>query len=134
VRGDALRAVGGFDENYFLYFEETDFSFRLRRAGWRVVCIRDAVAGQEPGERPEALYVRNRLRFLARQVSRRAALRQALHELRRIARLTLSQDAERRRRGVLAARGVLASVWPADPPTLYALSSRSDERRARTGA
>jgi hypothetical protein len=33
VRWQVFEAVGGFDENYFLYFEETDFSYRARREG-----------------------------------------------------------------------------------------------------
>ena len=34
IRPNVLAAVGGFDENYFLYFEETDFCYRARRAGF----------------------------------------------------------------------------------------------------
>ena len=34
VRRDDLAAVGGFDEGYFLYFEEVDLSLRAARAGW----------------------------------------------------------------------------------------------------
>lgn len=34
VRAPVFRAIGGMDENYFLYFEETDFCFRARRAGF----------------------------------------------------------------------------------------------------
>jgi hypothetical protein len=34
IRPDVLAAVGGFDENYFLYFEETDFCLRASRAGF----------------------------------------------------------------------------------------------------
>ena len=139
VRRAVLDAVGVFDEDYFLYFEETDFSFRLRRAGWRIVCARVAVAAQEPSARPEALYVRNRLRFVSRQVSTRAACRQAAHELHRIGRLLLTRNPDLRRVGGQAARGLLGWVTGADPRTLYALSVstedpvRSGGRRACTG-
>jgi GT2 family glycosyltransferase len=34
IRPAVLAAVGGLDENYFLYFEETDFCYRARRAGF----------------------------------------------------------------------------------------------------
>ncbi len=34
VRREVFDAVGGFDENYFLYFEETDFCLRARKAGF----------------------------------------------------------------------------------------------------
>jgi GT2 family glycosyltransferase len=33
IRRSVLDAIGGFDENYFLYFEETDFCFRAKKAG-----------------------------------------------------------------------------------------------------
>jgi hypothetical protein len=34
IRPQVVRSIGGLDENYFLYFEETDFCFRARRAGF----------------------------------------------------------------------------------------------------
>lgn len=34
IRPAVISAIGGFDENYFLYFEETDFCFRASRAGF----------------------------------------------------------------------------------------------------
>jgi N-acetylglucosaminyl-diphospho-decaprenol L-rhamnosyltransferase len=36
LRRDALDEVGLFDEDFFLYSEEVDLQFRLRRAGWEV--------------------------------------------------------------------------------------------------
>ncbi len=34
VRREVLEAIGGMDEEYFLYYEETDFCLRAARAGW----------------------------------------------------------------------------------------------------
>lgn len=36
VRRDAFTAVGGFDDGFFLYFEDIDFCLRLRAEGMRV--------------------------------------------------------------------------------------------------
>ncbi|WP_378147489.1 glycosyltransferase family 2 protein [Cnuibacter sp. UC19_7] len=35
VRRTAFDAIGGFDESYFMYFEDVDLGHRLGRAGWR---------------------------------------------------------------------------------------------------
>jgi GT2 family glycosyltransferase len=40
---DAFVGVGGFDEMYFCYFEDTDLSFRLRLAGHRCLYVPGAV-------------------------------------------------------------------------------------------
>lgn len=37
IRREALERVGGFDENYFFYYEETDLSLRMAEKGYRVV-------------------------------------------------------------------------------------------------
>lgn len=50
IRPDVFAAIGGFDENYFLYFEETDFCFRAREAGFSTWYVPDSkvmhIAGQ----------------------------------------------------------------------------------------
>ena len=37
LRKDMVNAIGGLDERYFLYFEETDYCLQAIRAGWRVM-------------------------------------------------------------------------------------------------
>ncbi|HUP03472.1 MAG TPA: glycosyltransferase family 2 protein [Bryobacteraceae bacterium] len=41
LRAEALRSTGLFDEGFFLYWEDADLGFRLRRNGWKL-----AVAGE----------------------------------------------------------------------------------------
>lgn len=38
LRADAVRRTGLFDSRYFLYLEDTELSWRLRLAGYRLVC------------------------------------------------------------------------------------------------
>ena len=42
-RRTAFEAAGGFDEQYFCYFEDVDLGFRLRLRGFRCICVHDAV-------------------------------------------------------------------------------------------
>jgi glycosyltransferase involved in cell wall biosynthesis/GT2 family glycosyltransferase len=44
LSSSALHEVGGFDERFFLYAEETDWAYRAHRAGWRHVVVADADA------------------------------------------------------------------------------------------
>jgi N-acetylglucosaminyl-diphospho-decaprenol L-rhamnosyltransferase len=37
LRREAFDAVGGFDDGYFMYFEDTDLCERMARAGWDIV-------------------------------------------------------------------------------------------------
>jgi GT2 family glycosyltransferase len=74
VRPAAFRAVGGFDEDYFVYHEDVDFCLRLRRRGFRVRYEPAAVARHKVprGKRraPERLYylARNKLLLLRRHL------------------------------------------------------------------
>ena len=44
VRRDLFARLGGFDERYFLYFEEVDFALRARRQGARSYFLKEATA------------------------------------------------------------------------------------------
>ena len=37
IRGEVIEQVGLMDEQYFMYFEDIDYSRRVRDAGWRIV-------------------------------------------------------------------------------------------------
>jgi hypothetical protein len=43
VRGAAIAAAGLLDEGYFMYAEEVDWCWRIRRAGWPFYCVPSAV-------------------------------------------------------------------------------------------
>jgi len=49
LRRTALDDVGGWDERYFMYLEDTDLCWRLRRAGWDVAYEPSAVVDHEQG-------------------------------------------------------------------------------------
>jgi GT2 family glycosyltransferase len=44
VRREVFEELGGFDERFFVYFEEVDFSLRAMRSGWRSMFLSDAQA------------------------------------------------------------------------------------------
>lgn len=44
LRAAAVEPLGGFDERYFMYYEDTDLSWRLRGAGWRIRYAPEAVS------------------------------------------------------------------------------------------
>jgi GT2 family glycosyltransferase len=76
VRRDAVRAVGGFDEGYFMYSEEVDLSLRLARAGGATHWVPEAEVAHEgqasTGDSPERAIemARSRRRYQDRHYSR----------------------------------------------------------------
>ena len=49
IRREAWDAVGGFDPNFFLYYEDIDLCRRVRAAGWEVGIVPGATAIHESG-------------------------------------------------------------------------------------
>lgn len=47
LRRSAVAEVGGFDNRLFMYYEDSDLSWRLRRAGWEILYEPEAVAHHE---------------------------------------------------------------------------------------
>jgi N-acetylglucosaminyl-diphospho-decaprenol L-rhamnosyltransferase len=79
VRREAADAVGLFDEDFFMFSEETDWCYRFRQAGWRVFFFPGAevvhVGGASHGGSLFAENVRGHLRFLAKHRGTREAER-----------------------------------------------------------
>lgn len=49
VRGSLFRQLGGFDERFFVYFEEVDLTLRARRAGFQTFYLAEAAAYHKGG-------------------------------------------------------------------------------------
>ncbi|MCU1622034.1 MAG: glycosyl transferase family 2 [Frankiales bacterium] len=60
ARRAALEAVGGFDEDYFLCFEEIDLATRLHDRGWEIALVADAWADHCAGQSRAAIPVSGR--------------------------------------------------------------------------
>jgi GT2 family glycosyltransferase len=68
IRREALEAVHGLDESFFLYCEDIDLCARVRDAGWRIRYEPGAVVRHEggrsgPREELLAIYARNRVLY-----------------------------------------------------------------------
>jgi N-acetylglucosaminyl-diphospho-decaprenol L-rhamnosyltransferase len=109
VRRQAALEVGGFDPNFFVYSDETDFCKRLSDAGWRILHVpsaraihHDQMAQDDAGaERRIVEYHRNRDLYLRKHLGRTRAflLRPVLawpYLLRALAALVLPGHSPRR--------------------------------------
>jgi GT2 family glycosyltransferase len=93
LRPSYLQNVGRFDERFFLYYEDTDLSWRGRLLGWRyryvpasVVRHEHAASSGEGSDLFRYFVERNRLMMLAKDAPERVAVRAALIEARSMAR------------------------------------------------
>jgi len=60
LKREVIQATGMFDEGFFMYAEETDWAWRIHKAGWRVQCVPAAhvihLGGQSTGQvRPRSI-------------------------------------------------------------------------------
>jgi GT2 family glycosyltransferase len=106
LRAEAIAAVGGFDESYFMYNEEVDLCLRLARAGWEAHFAPGAtvvhVGGASTSQRRAAMaaqYVRSTIALYRRHFSPGE-----LAAVRAIFALTLATRAARDGMGLLLAR------------------------------
>jgi hypothetical protein len=82
VRREAADTVGLFDEDFFMFSEETDWCYRFRQAGWKVLFFPGAefvhVGGASTSQNWGPMYreqLRGHLRFLAKHRGPREAER-----------------------------------------------------------
>ncbi len=82
VRREAADTVGLFDEDFFMFSEETDWCYRFRQAGWKVLFTPEAefvhVGGASTRQNWGPMFreqVRGHLRFLSKHRGRREAER-----------------------------------------------------------
>ena len=65
VRKSVIESVGAFDERFFMYSEETDWQYRIRKAGWMIWFVHVAevthLGGASGG--PESLSSKTRVAF-----------------------------------------------------------------------
>lgn len=82
ISAHAWRQLGGMRQDLFMYYEDTDFSYRLRRAGYRVQYVRQAQArhahaasSDSASEAFTTWNTRNRLRVATRYAPASVAAR-----------------------------------------------------------
>lgn len=82
ISARAWRQLGGMRQDLFMYYEDTDFSYRLRRAGYRVEYVRQAQARHAHAASSDSVSeafttwnTRNRLRVAARYAPASVAAR-----------------------------------------------------------
>jgi len=115
VRADVLAQVGLMDEEYWMYCEEIDWCWRIRKAGWEILCAPAAQvihhAGQSTAQVPTSSFVNlwiSRARLYARHHGPLT---------RRLARALVRAGMKRRMRGasseMVAACRQIIQAWEA---------------------
>lgn len=79
IRREAIEEVGGLDENFFMYAEETDWCYRFKKCGWEVMFapVGEIIhyGGQSTTQIPVAMIVQLRLsilKFIRKHYGRRS--------------------------------------------------------------
>jgi hypothetical protein len=103
ARREAIEQTGPLDEDFFLFSEETDWCFRFREAGWKVLFYPGAefchVGGASHGGRMFTENLRGQLRFMAKHHG--------------------PKEAERTRRLLLAALRFRGVLFPGERGQMY---------------
>ncbi|HUK95797.1 MAG TPA: glycosyltransferase family 2 protein [Gaiellaceae bacterium] len=125
VRRQAADTVGLFDEDFFMFSEETDWCYRFRQAGWKVLFTPEAefvhVGGATTARNWGSMYreqLRGHLRFMAKHHGPREAERARRLLLASMRLRSLVFRGERRQTSKEAARWLAGSSVPEllEPP------------------
>lgn len=91
IKREVLESIGFFDEKYFLYYEDSDFCFRAKKAGFKIVYVPQALVYHENakstglGSPLQDYYItRNRMFFASKFLpfrTRFALFREALRNI-----------------------------------------------------
>jgi len=92
LRAKTIREIGVLDDQFFLYFEDTDWSVRASRLGWRHLVVLDAICwhkvarsfGGPDNPVRRYYYVRNRYRLLAKHAPGHSSMRSTLLYFKRV--------------------------------------------------
>jgi hypothetical protein len=78
IRREVWEQVGGFDERFFMYAEDIDWSLRAQQAGWKVYYVPDAMIvhriGRSSDQRPFPMVIefhRSMARFYRKHYARK---------------------------------------------------------------
>jgi len=68
VKREAMDQVGWLDESFFFFFEETDWAYRMKQAGWKIYFVPSAriihIQGQTVGHNVASRIMFNRSRYI----------------------------------------------------------------------
>jgi GT2 family glycosyltransferase len=68
VRSNTFQSLGGFDERFFVYLEDLDFSLRAHQAGWKSFYLAEAQAYHKSGGTSQQVKARRLFYFLHSRV------------------------------------------------------------------
>ena len=121
LRSEALREIGGFDERFFIIFDEVDWCARARRAGWQVglcpdqevvhrVAMREHATRERLGQLHKGTYYSWRNRYLICATYAEPTGTWQRYYLRALGRYILGRSGASRTDRVLAIRGFVDAL------------------------
>jgi GT2 family glycosyltransferase len=63
IKKEIFKQLGGFDPDYFMYYEDGDFSWRIRLAGYKILLVSDSVVYHEYKYQPKEEYQKTKQKF-----------------------------------------------------------------------